>query len=272
MTEIVSFNRPPVIETVLGVQFERLPGLTNAHLGAFWASIKEDWPRITDAPRLDDQFEEFGKRIHWAHGIKLQVSQQILARVQIKNEAEDRMIQIQNCRLDYNWLGHRKRKEYPRYSKIKPEFEQALKQFRNFITETGMGELVPNQWEITYVNHVPKGTVWETPEEWGKVFRSLPGLAVVPGGTQLEGLGGYWHFEIIPQRGRLHVELKHGYLSSSEHEEVLIMKLTARGPIDSSDDPDAGIDKGLNLGHETIVTSFRDLTSPESHEYWNREP
>jgi hypothetical protein len=36
------YERPPVVETVLGVQFDPLPDLCNAHLGAFWGTLECD--------------------------------------------------------------------------------------------------------------------------------------------------------------------------------------------------------------------------------------
>lgn len=44
-----SFERPPVIETMLGVQFQPLPALRSAHLGAFWKTLGEEWPVVLDA-------------------------------------------------------------------------------------------------------------------------------------------------------------------------------------------------------------------------------
>src|SRR5262245_55135596 len=97
---------PPVVETVLGVQFARLPGFTNAHLGAFWKSLDAtEWPTVSDAPPLQPQFERFSEAAKWARGLQLQLTPIPAGRVQIKNRAGDRMIQVQNGRLHFNWLG-----------------------------------------------------------------------------------------------------------------------------------------------------------------------
>jgi len=179
------------------------------------------------------------------------------------------MIQIQNGRLDYNWLGQGGG-SYPRYKSVRPEFDKTLKQFKKFLDIRGLGDFEPNQWEVTYVNHIPKGTVWNEPGDWMGLFEKLPGPSLDSQELQLGGLGGQWHFEIIPQRGRLHVQLQHGRLGSETGEEALVLKLTGRGPISTKGGVD-DLDKGLNLGHEVIVTSFRDLTSCEAHEYWGKE-
>src|SRR5947209_1584702 len=39
-------DRPPVVESVLGVQFAPLE-LTTAHFGVFWKSLGADWPKLS---------------------------------------------------------------------------------------------------------------------------------------------------------------------------------------------------------------------------------
>ena len=54
------YEKPPVVETVLGLQFNPLSAFTNAHLGAFWQSLGvEAWPTVTDKPPLPRQEERF---------------------------------------------------------------------------------------------------------------------------------------------------------------------------------------------------------------------
>jgi uncharacterized protein (TIGR04255 family) len=226
--------------------------------------------RPTDAPPLTEQFEAFGKQSGWNRAIQLKLTQTPAARFQMRNVAGDRMIQVQNCRLDYNWIGL-PGQQYPRYRTVRPEFDQVLGEFEKLIADDHLGELVPNQWEVTYVNHMLKGTVWDDPEDWASVLGSLLGPVVVPDGLRFEGFGGHWHFEIEPGRGRLHVELQHAFVGGPEQEEALAMKLTARGPTGKDKEAKAEIDAGLNLGHDVIVTSFEKLTSRDAHDWWNRE-
>jgi len=267
MNKKTSFRHPPVVETVIGVQFEPLPKMTNAHLGAFWKTLGPDWPNVTDAPRIEDQFERFDAPRFFG-GFQFKLTQNLTARLQIRDSSGDRMIQVQNCRFDYNWLGE-KGDEYPRFSQVRPEFDEMFRRYERFIGEAGLGDMKPAQWEITYVNHIPKGTVWESPEDWAGVFRGLPIPSPAPTGLILEGIGGNWHFEIAPKRGRLHVDVKSGMLAQNERE-VLVLTLTARGPVSPGADNDAAFDEGLNLGHDTIVRSFVELTSETAHAFWDK--
>lgn len=260
------YDNPPVIETILGVQFERLPGFKNGHLGAFWKTLgSEEWPTVSDAPPLAPQFERFTESAKWAK-LGLMLSEDPSTRLQIKNKNGDRMIQVQNGRLHFNWLQQPGR-AYPRYETVRDGFLEAWRKFTAFLGEEKLGDLRPNQWEVTYLNHIPKGTVWRTPEDWG-FFRPLNGASTVAGIAQGESFGGIWHFVIPEQRGRLHVEWQHGVQPGPGKEEMVVLTLTARGPLEVGSAEIRTILAGLNLGREAIVRSFAKLMTNEANKYW----
>ncbi|MCH8851895.1 MAG: hypothetical protein IID41_04510 [Planctomycetes bacterium] len=271
------FERPPVVETVLGVQFEPLPDFRNAHLGIFWSFLNSEdvrstlgraWPHSIDAPRLDPQHERFGGEKPWRRfGFELKVSQDPSVRIQIQDADRNRMIQLQNGRLHYNWLGH-EGGGYPRYHEIRPEFDKILTQLKHFLADHTLGELRPNQWEVTYVNHIPRGTVWKEPRDWQGIFRQLPSVMDCPESVVLESCAGEWHFEIKPQLGRLHIQLGHGQSSVKSGEDLLRLTLTARGPIGGAEGNGLNLDQGLHLGRRIIVKTFKAVTSESAHEYW----
>lgn len=266
-SDLPKFKRPPVLETVLGVQFDPLAKLSNAHLGVFWEELGQGWPNVNDAQRLDRQFETFGKGRPWAGSrLQLDLRQPPSSRVQIRNSEEDRMIQVQNDGFHYNWLGH-EGKEYPHYHVVRLEFDHEFKRFLGFLEKHSIEEPKTNQWEVTYVNHMPKGTVWNVPGDWPELFPPLVSLSHEPSSLMLETFRGDWKFEITQQLGRLHVQIMHG-LKNGMNTELLVMKLTARGPIDKSEGKGLSLDDGLNLGRRTIVTAFKELTSEKAHDYW----
>lgn len=274
--ELPSFEKPPVVETVLGVQFIPLPKFRNAHLGAFWKHLNSDrrkllsgdWTDLVDAATLEPAFERFGEEKAWAPlGPSLKLTSDPSARIQIRNTSGDAMVQLQNGRLYYNWLG-KDGGDYPRYKYVRPRFDELLEGLRQFLRNEGLGEIEPDQWEITYVNHLPKGTVWNQAEDWANLFVGLPGPWCAPSSVRLESFGGSWHFEIEPQRGRLHVEARHARAGSAEGHEILRLTLTARGPVSENPDEGLTLDEGLKLGRTVIVKTFNDITSSEAHKYW----
>jgi len=187
--------------------------------------------------------------------------------MQLRNQAGDRMLQLQNGRLIYNWLGANGA-EYPRYRQIRPEFDKHFEEFRSFLLDENLLAMMrQNQWDVTYVNHIPKGTVWNSIEDWSQVFQFHAVPPAVLNVSRLESVAGNWMYEITPRRGRLRVQLQHAKIRDSSTE-TLVFTLTARGPIGEGE---GGLDRheaGLDLGHEVIVNSFRDLTSAKARKYW----
>ena len=266
-----SFRRPPVVETVLGVQFEPLPTFTNAHLGAFWKTLSREWESAADAVALPQEIERFDEDRTWQTigSFKLGFTSKPSTRVQIRNAQNNRMVQLQNGRLHYNWMAGDV-EGYPRYGTIRPGFNGMLERLRCFLTEEGIGELRPNQWEVTYVNHLPRGPIWQAPSDWFKLFNWKAVFTAACEGVPLESIGGGdWHYVISPRRGRLHVTMNHGRNDGPTGDEVLMLTLTARGGIGDRD-TDSSIDEGLNLGHSVIVKSFASLTSDEAQRHWER--
>lgn len=265
------YNDPPVVETVLGVQFEPLPRFKNAHLGAFWTHLgKGDWPTVSDAPLLDPQFERFDEKGRWeAIGVQIRLTQDPASRLQMKNQATDRMVQVQNGRLHFNWLGLGHSDLYPRYPNIRNGFTTTVQRFMEFVAQEDAGDFRPNQWEVTYVNHIVQETVWSTPADW-EFFRPLAPIPIIENVAHGESFGGEWHFVIPDRRGRLHVHWQHGAKSLADSQELEVVRLTftARGPVEQSDDTLSAILAGLDLGHETIVRSFEKLTSDAANEKW----
>src|SRR5262249_22783622 len=145
---------------------------------------------------------------------------------------DDRVIQLQINRYTYNW--RKKDACYPRYETIYPEFMSKLQGFRDFLRMAGLEDISLNQWEITYVNHIPRGELWSSQNDWYRVF---PGLYHSPdqsGLVQFESITGEWHYEIVPQRGRLHIVGRHSK-NIETSQEFLELQLTARGPIEQED-------------------------------------
>jgi uncharacterized protein (TIGR04255 family) len=264
-----SFSKPPVAETVLSVQFETLPGFSNAHLGAFWKTMGGNWPHVSDALPLDPTFERFGDDMKWLMGLAIRLRTEQAARLQIRNIAGDRMIQLQNGRLAYNWLRG-EAGDYAGYRAVKPGFGDLLASFAAFLASEGLPEIKPNQWEVTYVNHLKRGPLWKTPDDWQALIGGfMPNRSLHPS-LHFESVAGEWHFEIEPRRGRLHIELQHGRIGTPAGDESLIVKMTARGPIGESCGT-LTVDAGLDLGHDTIVDSFKRLTSDAAQHIWEAE-
>ncbi len=269
MTETVNdptFDNPPVIETVLGVQFEPLKGLTSGHVGWFWKELRDrNWTKFAETIALPDEFERFEPTPRAPAQMRF-VPMPFPGRSQISSPDDGRMIQIQPSRFHYNW--NRVGGEYPRYRKVLEEFAHHFENFCRFVKQVKLGEVVPNQWELTYIDSIPKGVLWENPSDWHKLLPGLFSPLSHVGSVRLEAFGGVWQFEIPPQRGRLHVTINLAALES-DPAPVLLFQTTARGPI--SKEGGLTLQEGLNLGHQATVDLFLGVISEKAQKAWGRK-
>ena len=240
------------------VQFQPIPALLSAHLGAFWKTLGPEWPHLSEAPPLEPQFERFGESQMWeSPQLRFRLVAEPMVRLQIRSSTRDRMIQIQNGRFIYNWLGEAGG-TYPTYAKVKPEFDRWLAAFKSFIVHERLDAVRPNQWEATYVNQMPIGTVWNECGDWENLLNGLISSPKDLDGLELETIGSEWRYEIKPMKGRrLYVSLQHGKRGNGDGgRESLVLTLTTRGPIE---DQGGGLNAGLDLGTDRSYKASRVL-------------
>ena len=160
---------------------------------------------------------------------------------------------------------------YPRYVMVRAKFDKALSTFREFLVNEGLGDISPDQCEVTYVNHVLPGEIWENHGDIQKVVSVWSGAhsdEFLPDPEEVRFVVRY----VMTDRdenplGRLHVSLEPAY-TIADGSSVLVLKLIARGaPITEGMD---GVGKFLDLGHEWIVRGFTSITTGDMHAVWER--
>jgi uncharacterized protein (TIGR04255 family) len=259
------FDAPPLVETLLSVQFEQLPNFTSAFAGWFWKAYLTDlpgpWLKTADAPRIPDQFERFGQDTWQMATIQLGIGQ----RAQFIRADEERMIQVQDSRVVLNWKKN-PTGTYPSYGVLLPEFKSLLELFCRFVRDAGFGELKLNLWEMVYVNSIPKGELWRTQNDMDQVFSDIH-MPRIPGYLASgEFLNATWRYALPDQRGRLYLTLLNAQ-TPLDTVDGLRLQLLARGAINPND---CELDKYFDLGHETIVRTFGAITTPQAHKFWRR--
>jgi uncharacterized protein (TIGR04255 family) len=265
----VIFEKPPVVEVILGVQFDPILDLSNAHFGWFWREyLGKNWTQTRNAAPIQDQVEVFGDEPTWgALGIRFGVMDgSETARCQFSIATGEHLVQVQPGHFYFNW--QKREQTYPRYLAVKKEFLSHFETFKKFVADAGLGEVRPRQWEVTYLNHLPQGDLWK---ESADVPELLPGLLpsfASLSGQRLDAVNGNWRFEILPKRGRVHVNLQTAGVGMPP-KLVLQMTITARGPIH----PEKGdLDRDLDIGHDAALATFFAITSPAALAAWKPVP
>lgn len=254
------YEMPPVAEVAFGVTFAPPAGLTVAHFGKFWSELPPNFRnRCQEAPPLDVIVEVVdGKQTTVAGTAALPAP-----RLWFVSDDDTQLIQLQRNRLLCNWRKTVKKPDYPRYANVGSEFWERYGQFVKFV-EGATGEPPkPFQYELVYVNHIPAGELWQTPETLGNV---LPGLAVQSPSRFLpepESVDVAVSYGLAEGMGRLHARARIGHERESDNL-VLILELTARGF-------DEDMLAWFTLAHEWIVRGFEDITSEDAQvRYWGK--
>lgn len=264
-TDLPRYSNPPVVETVISVQFAPLIGYSSPLAGRFWSiHLAQEWPKSTEAPRIPDQFERFDDEALWMHPTFMVQSGQP-NRVQFTSANEERMIQIQDSRFILNWRKQPDR-AYPTYQTLLAEFVALFTKFAAFASEAGLGNIEANGWELTYVNHIPRGDLWNSSSDFSKI---VPGLSAVSvSGYNLETMSADWRYTLPNERGRVYASVRHIRIVGKTSEAMLI-QLVARGGINF--EKQQSLKEGLELGHEATARCFAALTSAAAQARWGKE-
>jgi uncharacterized protein (TIGR04255 family) len=268
------FANPPVVETLLGVQFDPLVKMRITDYGLFWDRIRDDFPVVEEHPPLQPAVESPSTRplVHasaqWRIGGNFP-----LPRVWYRAVANElaagqyRGIQLQPDRFMQNWMrSARDSSRYPSYEANRAEFLKYLNIFNKFASDRNLDPLNPNQCEVTYVNRIPLEM------ELDAVFQyCFPSLTVKRSTDFLpkpESLNYVTSFQMGPGNGRLHVLIR-GPVSLEPGGSVIDFRLTARGAPKGRAVDD--VMRWLDLGREWVVRGFHCLTSAEMHRKWGYE-
>src|SRR5208283_4765348 len=97
------FGNPPVVETVLGVEFAPLSKWGIPHFGLFWNGIRDEYPRFEVQPPLESAPEKFTKQDKLLPQISFQLVSHIPVRCWFVHQSDARLLQVQNNRFIHNW-------------------------------------------------------------------------------------------------------------------------------------------------------------------------
>ncbi len=163
------FADPPVIEVALSVQFESLSGFGTPHIGLLWSEFRNEFPRTEEHPPRPSVIERFGVRRAPKTDFRVEAAFPV-PQCRFLNDRGTELIQIQQDRFVHNWRKVGQGDVYPRYEFVRRRFEEELGIFHRFLARENLGELIPNQCEVTYVNHIISGTGWERHGELGEIL------------------------------------------------------------------------------------------------------
>jgi uncharacterized protein (TIGR04255 family) len=269
---LAEFDRPPVVEVALGVQFNPLVALTSTRLGLLWARFRDRYPVTEEHAPLASVTEEFGPPREFSVDLQVHaVGAPPPPRCWFINEASTHLIQVQQDRFVCNWRKRTEEDEYPRYGRLREAFAGTLAEFMTFLADEQLGELVPNQCELTYIDHIPLGEGWDRFGQLDRVLAVWSGRHSDSYLPEPEDVTTQTRYVIRDEGhdpiGRLHFTAKPA-VRRADGVQLLVLTAVARGrPLGDGVD---GVLRFLDTGHEWVARGFVSLTTPHMHALWGR--
>ena len=265
--DLPDFDRPPVAEVNLGIEFGTLRPMRAAHLGLFWSQIRDEYPSLQEQPPLASAIEPFDEEAQ-----PLSVSFEFLEsapplRTWLLGPDSSRLLQIQNDRFIHNWRRVVPDAPYPRYESVRDEFATRLEQFSTFASAEQLGSLDVLQAEVNYVNEIVAGDVWAEAKDLGRAF-TMWKPSDVAALRKPEDVRVVERHRVQTTDGapaRLYISLTPR--ATVDGEAAVLLTLTVRGrPPEGTD----GIFRFFDFGRDLIVRTFADVTTPDMHAVWGR--
>lgn len=260
------YKKPPVVETVLGVQFPEIAEFGNVHFGLYWETIRERYPKPPqDQPRIAWAVETFPYRPLPA-GLNLRLSDRGPQRMWFTAESESELIQVQPDRFHFNWRGE-EGKPYPSYRANSRKFFDEFAGFEAFCKGQGWEPPKPNLAEVTYVNHLLPVEGEASIKLFQKAFVGVDFTEVVEMPCLPERAVFNRVYPMEDEKGRLYVEAN--LAQKRDRTEFVLLKMTARAIL-----PPGGavsLAEGLQKAHDWVVGGFAAITRPEiQQQRWER--
>ena len=263
--DLPDFKAPPVREVAVGVQFERIPALSQAHVGLFWSLIRDDYPVTQDQEPLPSQVEDLsGPPMPPLFKIEFGPTPP-LRRAWFRNPDGSRLVQLQQDRLIHNWRYQGE--PYLRFEPLAEAFQGLQESFFGLLGSLHLPVPKLELVEVTYINWIPAAWMDEVIK-----FVAMPSL---PGGLSAPDSGALSTRFLVSDEGapvgRLYLDA--GSAVSQEAETIeagYLLNLTFRAPHHGGGDP-GETTRLLLRGREAIVHAFTAFTPADLHETWERQ-
>jgi len=263
------FDNPPVVETILGVHFQRLEGFNSAHQGILWEQcFRQHFPAIEERGPVDEVRELFGEERKVVPAMRWEISgQPATPRLWVASPTGEHILQIQRDGLLANWLKPDDAAEYRPYDCRRADFQRNIEQLDAYVQKENIGKVVPTSCTVTYINHLPCDALDNFSPALAEAITFWSDTSSDDWLPPPDRIDLRLTFPMPEQSGRLNVHIKPA-IRRSDQQVVLRMDLTARGTV--RDGTLAAAMDWIDLGHEWIVRGFASITHKEMHQLWER--
>jgi uncharacterized protein (TIGR04255 family) len=246
----ITFDAAPLNEVVVGRTFVPRADFLIPYFGAFWETIKADFPKTTHAQPIISPGDFTGEP-----------SAVFLPRVWFMSDDTTRLIQVQQNRFHFNWRQvDGISAPYMRFANFKPAALVMWERFSTYVSSVTNIELQATGSELTYTNIIEDGSA----DIWALAERTLRDVAMAETSSSMgrpKNFNLTWVYESPSNIGDLQITAVNGIRPDGST--LLKLDLTMRGKPENSE-----FGPWMQSAHDYIVKAFKDITTPEMHAAW----
>jgi uncharacterized protein (TIGR04255 family) len=263
---IYLYDNPPAVETVMGFHFAQIAGWNPLHLSKLFAMFEPNYPNGEMlAPFIDLSLAGRGGVLNFVEAIPL--------RAAFSDKAKSQLVQVQQSFFLRNWRKVRGDQPYAHYSELKPLFLADWYRFNDFLDNLGLAAPAVYRCEVTYINHLVRGEIWNSYNDLAALFKPIAERASIAGTGREYGflpeaatvnlVAGY---NLAQLAVSLQIQAQSA-VTQPEGTEVIQLTVTAQSKPDAGKQ---GLTSALDRCHDAVVLGFDDATTSKAHKIWGK--
>lgn len=257
--QLPRFDRPPVFETALAVEFGPVTGLDFYRLTKLQELWADEYPTISDVPGAPPTpLESTGEPLFFMG--------QPPKRIWAAALSNGQLLQTQSDRLILNWRKNESQTPYPGYhAHLRGEYERLWALFTGELERIGLPLPIPTLAEFTYINVVPL-----QPDE-----RLQDVLTIVRSpDVSLPGRDRFTRFQLIrdvsasdedPFTGQIHIMGEPQ--PQPDGSQALVFTIIGRAVLGAADEAPLA---GLDAAHALASHTFARMISEDKKKEWGQ--
>jgi uncharacterized protein (TIGR04255 family) len=244
--------------------------MTIAHPGLFYSRVRERYPQTQTVAPLSPVRETFDVAVPLQLRLAL-MAQDELPRAWFVSQDDAMVIQLQSDRFLLNWRRGAQGAEYPHFEVVTSEFRRAYAELEAFVAENELGEIEPNQCEMTYINHLESIVPGSDRPDPASLLRLWAGKAGPEWNLAQEDIAFTVRYRLRDKAGQLVgrvIATLTPLVALAREERILQLEITARGTPAGTGLP--AVIAFHEMAHEHIVRCFTGITTKAAHKIWER--
>jgi uncharacterized protein (TIGR04255 family) len=265
--ELPAYDNPPAVETVMGFHFAQIAGWSPLHLGQLFSVFEADYPNGEMlAPVVDLSLASRGGALNFLEAMTL--------RAAFSDKLKSQLVQVQQSFFLRNWRRVVDGQQYAHYSELKPRFTADWQGFTSFLKQVGLGSPAVYRCEVTYVNHLVRGDIWNSYNDLAALLKPIAErasgseqgrqYAFLPEAATVNLVAGY---NLAQMAVSLQIQAQSA-IRQPEGTEVIQLTVTAQSKPDS--ESDQSLSDALDRCHDAVVLGFDDATTSKAHKLWGK--